>query len=369
MIDQERLTRTLQELVRIPSHKSMEKISDYVASEIRKAGLEPEADDEGNVLASVGSGEGFLLNAHLDTVGVEGYPDAFSGEVRDEKLYGRGSTDCKAGVAAMLEILRVLARSPPRKRVVFAFTVWEEGHGPGKDGAYALAPKIKASHGLVLEDAVKEDGSMGVTIGCKGRSGFSVEVKGKAGHSSQPRDADNPIYSAARLCQEIESIEPQSVEVQGYGELESAISVTEIHAQEGGNVIPSTCSLTVDNRTLPGKIPEQARKEMERLCSKALGKRFSLKAKGKEGFLQHDPAFIRLCRSAVKEACLKPFTHFSPGWNDAAVFNSHGIKTLKMGPGTIGQDHRNPEYCWLPGFVKGTQAILNVIKAWDRGKL
>ena len=42
----------------------------------------------------------------------------------------------------------------------------------------------------------------------------------------------------------------------------------------------------------------------------------------------------------------------------------HGVSG-KMGPGTVGQDHRTPEYCWIHGLVKGSSAILNTIRKWD----
>ena len=81
--------------------------------------------------------------------------------------------------------------------------------------------------------------------------------------------------------------------------------------------------------------------------------------------MRDDPEFMDLCHEAVKEAGLEPAMKFSPGWNDATAFNDSGVITFKMGPGTVGQDHRTPEYCWIQGLVKGSSAILNTIRKWD----
>ena len=60
-----------------------------------------------------------------------------------------------------------------------------------------------------------------------------------------------------------------------------------------------------------------------------------------------------------------PSTEFTNGWIDGRVFHAKGITTFQMGPGTEGQAHRSPEYCWIPGLVSGTQAVLNAVRGWD----
>jgi len=353
--------------VRIPSHESMKDISAYVAGEARKLGLRPDVDKEGNVLVSIGSGPSMVLNAHLDTVGVEGYPDAFSGEVKGEKLYGRGSTDCKSGVASMLELMRVLMETPPKKQVTFAFTVWEETGDRERDGAYMAVKKIRASHGIVLEDSVKEDGTMHAFIGGKGRFLYTIEVIGKATHSGLPESGVNSIYLASGLIENLRGLRTSSMEIPGVGKAESVFSITQIEAKEGSNVIPGRCFLTADYRALPGESEPDVRKRVEQECRKALGKSFrlSLAREAKRGFMETDQAFTRLCLDSMRKAGMKPLPGFTYGWDDAAVFQEAGIKTMTMGPGTIGQDHRSPEYCWVPGLVKGTRAVLNVIRGWD----
>jgi len=367
MIQQARLVRTLQQLVRIPSHESCGEISSHVASEIRRLGIKPSMDRDGNVVARIGSGQALLLNAHMDTVGVKDYRDAFSGEIKGDKLYGRGSTDCKSGVAAMLEILRILKENPLKKQVIFAFTVGEEDGNEDTDGAYNVAKKVKATHGLVLEDAVKEDGSIGIFMGCKGRFVYTIEVLGKASHSGLPEAGVNSIYLASKLMERLRKFKTTSMNIPGCGKVSSYLNVTQIEAREGSNIIPGRCSLTVDYRALPGDKETIVRRKIQHICSAVLGNsyRISLMKLPKEGYIESDAEFLKLGRKTIRETGMKSFTGLSFGWNDAAVFSKAGIATFKMGPGTTGQDHKNPEYCWIPGLVKGTQAILNVIRRWD----
>jgi acetylornithine deacetylase/succinyl-diaminopimelate desuccinylase-like protein len=93
--------------------------------------------------------------------------------------------------------------------------------------------------------------------------------------------------------------------------------------------------------------------------------RISLMDSIREGYIQTDPGFIGICRGAATETGMKPFIEFSNGWGDVQVFDIAGIITLNLGPGTIGQAHRTPEYCSIPGLVNGTQAVLNAIRRWD----
>ena len=365
-VQKDRIVETLRDLVRIPSHESMREISGYVTSEIRKLGIEPDVDSDGNVIATIGSGQALLLNAHMDTVGVKNYSNALSGEIKDDKLYGRGSSDCKAGVAAMLEIFRVLKENPPRKQVIFAFTVWEETGDSERDGAYKVAKNIKATHGIVLESSVHEDSNIRADIGCKGRFVYNIDVIGRATHSGRPKKGKNAIYLASGLIEKLRGFSTQTRDFPGLGKFQSFLNVTQIEANEGSNTIPGKCSLTVDYRALPGEKETDIRKRIEEACRDVLGKSYVITpSEAKEGFIQDNPEYIRLFKKGVDDAGMGFSKNLSSGWFDGAVFNEAGIITLNLGPGTKGQAHQNPEYCWIPGLVKGTQAVLNVIRRWD----
>jgi acetylornithine deacetylase len=113
-IDRAYLIGTLADLVRInsinptlvPGGAGEAEIGEYVASALARAGLdvrkiepEPGRPSVVGVLAGARKGRSLMLNAHYDTVGVDGMPEPFSAAIRDGKLYGRGAYDMKGSLA------------------------------------------------------------------------------------------------------------------------------------------------------------------------------------------------------------------------------------------------------------------------------
>ena len=123
-IDETYLTDMTQELVRInsinpslmPEGKGEAEIGAYVAEKMDDLGLVVTTNEIApgrlnvvGMLKGSGDGRSLLLNAHMDTVGVEGMSiDPFSGEIRDGRLYGRGAQDMKASLAVMMATAKAL---------------------------------------------------------------------------------------------------------------------------------------------------------------------------------------------------------------------------------------------------------------------
>ena len=114
-IDRQALIETTAGLVRIPSiNPSLvpgaggeRAVAEAIAARLQRTpGITVDLQDAGdgrpNVIASVGNGPGrtLMLNGHTDTVGVAGMEDPFSGRIDGNRLYGRGSSDMKAAMAA-----------------------------------------------------------------------------------------------------------------------------------------------------------------------------------------------------------------------------------------------------------------------------
>jgi len=162
--------------------------------------------DRPNLVADLpfgADGPTILLQGHMDTVGIDDMrpEDALSGEIRDGRLWGRGSSDMKGGLAAAMIALQALhdQRSELRGRVLFASVVEEESNGSGA-GALALIeragagrlfggafqPHRTASGQVVLADAaVCTDGTgPQVTRGYGGVLTVNVGVEGRSGHAA-----------------------------------------------------------------------------------------------------------------------------------------------------------------------------------------
>jgi acetylornithine deacetylase len=127
VVDEAYLTQTLSDLIHInsinpslsPEGPGEAEAGVYVAAALEQLGLQvstyelaPGRVNVVGVLPGTGGGRSLLLNAHMDTVGVEGMTiDPFAAEIRDGRLYGRGAQDMKASLAAMLAATKALVES------------------------------------------------------------------------------------------------------------------------------------------------------------------------------------------------------------------------------------------------------------------
>jgi len=370
-INKDRLVKTLQSLVRIPSFEDSIAVSRWARNELEGLGYKVDSDNDGNLIAEIGKGPGFILNAHLDTVGPgDGWKhDPFAGVIENGRLYGRGSSDCKAGVAAMLEIARILLEEKSKKRVVFTFTAFEEGYPLGQNGVYNILPKLHdIEKGLMLEPTTRGN-TIGIAVGCRGSAHYRVDILGKRGHSAYFPVSDNPVYKFPRFLQELMKVPKKRMKVKVLDEhVEDKVTVTEICAQEGPNVVPGKCAVMTDRRSLPDEKADEFFKTLQAVCKKSLGKDFRLQQEsGLQGYVFEDGKFLEMCKKAVGSVGCRPNPRFELARTDACIlYNFGGIGTFMLGPGDISQAHQIDEYCELPGLSKTTQAVLAVIKSWDK---
>ena len=364
-LDKRRLVRTLQELVRIDSSRDIGRMSDYVEKKLDEIGFKVIRDSDSNLVSEIGMGEGFLLNAHLDTVKAD-WKGALSGTVRNGRVYGRGSSDCKAGVAAMLEIANFLREKELDNRVVFAFTGNEENKPLEINGAYKLVKKISARRGIVLEPTTREDGSIEIAIGCKGSYRFNIDILGKRCHSGYPERGENAIYNACSFISEFKKIRLPHTKIKDIGKVTATASITQIYAKEGANVIPGRCSVTVDYRALPEEEESEITKKVRRICIETLGRKYKLtKLSGIQGDLYQDKEFLDECKKSIVGVGAVPKVYFSRGRNDSGVFHKYGgIGCYVIGPGTHGQAHKINEYCDIAGLLKTTEAVLKIVEEY-----
>lgn len=364
-VDKRRLTRTLKELVRIDSSQNISRISDYVEGKLCDIGLNVIRDSDGNLVSEIGKGEGFLLNAHLDTVPAY-WKGAFSGIIKDGRVYGRGSSDCKAGVAAMLEIANLLREEELHNRVVFAFTGNEEDKPLEVNGAYKVAKRIKARRGILLEPTAREDGSIGISVGCRGSYRFSVNVLGKSCHSGHPELGENAIYNACDFIKSLKKIKLPKIRIQGIGKVPAAVNITQIEAKEGTNVIPGKCSLSINYRSLPGEEEEMIRRRIEKICKASLGKKYRVEESiGICGGLCEEREFFEECKKTISGIGYPYRVYFSRSRNDSAIFKKYGgISCYVIGPGIEKQAHEAYEYCSIDCFVKTTEAVNRIVERY-----
>jgi succinyl-diaminopimelate desuccinylase len=250
-----------QDLVRIetvnPPGNELE-AAEYVASTLKKFGLNVELIKHDSTRASVlarlkGSGRkpALLYNGHLDTVpvGTEKWiHEPFSGEVADGKVWGRGASDMKGGLAAMMEAVQVLAAAkiPLQGDLLLAATAGEEADSLG-----AKAVSIIPGLGPVQAVIISEPSSNDIFVAEKGALWLELTTRGKTAHGSMPEQGRNAVMMMVKLINELEKM---AIPYQQHPLLGGfSRSVNTIAGGVKTNVVPDSCIVTIDMRTVPGQ--------------------------------------------------------------------------------------------------------------------
>ena len=386
---------TLAELVAIPSvnpmggpaegpHYGTARLTDYLERVVRGMGLtvqrQPVARGEANLLARLNGdppaecgGPLLLLGAHQDTVPVEGMKiDPFRPEIRQDRLYGRGSCDVKGGMAAMLVALARLAEEPASRRptVVMACTVNEEH---GFSGASALVRLWAGESGGIFgrkPDAavIAEPTGLNVVVAHKGVVRWRCHTRGRAVHSSRPEMGENAIYKMARGLVAIERYQGEIVGNVASHPLcgRSTISVGTIRGGSSVNIVPDRCTIEIDRRLPPGESPESARRHLvDYLAAQGLG------------FMEHEPPYMqgppladehngklaeRLVNVAaqVAGASRKIAVAYA---TDGAFCAAAGVPTVIFGPGAIDQAHTDSEWIALDQLRQGAEIYYRFLRS------
>ncbi len=252
-ISQNELVGLLQKLIRIQSLSGQEKaVAGLIASAMRELGFdEVRIDDNGSVIGLVRGarpGPMLLLDAHCDTVGVSPgvswQHEPFGAEVVGNRLYGRGASDMKGALAAMIHAAAAVDRSRLAGAVAVSATVMEEV----MEGVSLAAVMDALDPDFVI---IGEATDLNLNIGGRGRAEIKLEALGKPAHSSSPHLGVNAVHRMIPAIQAIEQLSLGHDPLLGPG----IMALTDIISEPypGNSVIPSRCRVTYDRRLLPGE--------------------------------------------------------------------------------------------------------------------
>jgi acetylornithine deacetylase len=338
------LVELTRELVRIPSHEDETAAGDFIEDWLRaETDATVERDDVGNVLARRGpaDAESLALVGHHDVVAPADTQvrddGTYSVERRDGRLYGRGTADMKGAVAASMLAFR---DADPECDLRFVSFVAEE---TGGDGARAFLdrtdPEERPDYAVVGEGSTDYSGP-GVTdivVAHKGRRASTLTATGRATHASLPEDGINAIYRASDAVDVVRSLDAPTATVLG-NSLSGSVVVTEIDGGSGWNVIPEECTVTIDERTVPGD-----RAALERAAA----------IEGVEWTVDQDlppmacddEAFAETALAAAQAAVNSggPQKVTKPHATDAGWLAAEGVTTVVAGPAESGEAHTDSE--------------------------
>jgi putative selenium metabolism hydrolase len=335
---------------------------------------EARVDGFGNVLGRIGAGRRALaFDAHVDTVGV-GDPalwevDPFGGELRAGVVYGRGASDQKGGMAALIQAGALL------KKLAIGgdMTVWIVGSVLEED-CDGLCWHYLLKEGILRPEVVvlTEPTNLQLYRGHRGRMEIEVTTHGVSCHGSAPERGVNAIYRMAPLLREIERM-PERLgrdEFLGPG----TVTVSEIRSTSPSLcAVADACAIHLDRRLTSGETDEIALAEIEALAR-------AREAEEPEGWRRAARAEARVpeFRRPSHTGLTYPMRQYYPAWalpeshrfvqlglrarelalgergragkwafstNGVATMGMHGIPTVGFGPGNEIHAHSPADQC------------------------
>ena len=369
--------KLLSELIALPSvnsafvpanhpHAGEARVADYLATLGKRAGLDIEFQSvlpgRQNVLARLRpSGkvrQTILLAPHLDTVNV--VSDAqFKPVTRGGRLYGRGACDTKGSVAVMFGALCDLSamKARPRETEIIFVGLVDEEHG--QSGSRFLAKKkFKADLAIVGEPT-----RLALATAHKGSVWLKVETPGRAAHGATPWFGDNAVHAMTRIVDALETeyssrLKRTKHPLLGFG----TVNVGTICGGTQPNIVPDSCVIGVDRRTLPGESESATR-----LAMSAFLKSRKLNATVSNVKLSPCPALqtserlplVKQFLGSIGQKRASGLHYFC----DAAVLASGGIPSVVFGPGDIAQAHTADEWIEISQLEQGRVMLLNFLKS------
>jgi acetylornithine deacetylase len=333
----------------VPGSAGEERIASYLADRLTTAGytvrfvVAPSDPRRVSLIAErTGSrpGRTVVLNGHLDTVGVEGMPEPFAARIESGRMYGRGTSDMKGGVAGLVVAAEQLAATDAPGTVIVALVADEED---ASVGAEAVLDDLRG-RGLSMDVClIAEPTWLDLAVAHRGYAVIDVSLTGKAAHSSQPEEGVDAIRALGVLLAAVADADASlrqqpSHPLLSYGSLMATVV-------RGGSAtfsVAATADVSVERRTLPGESSAAALDEVRALvdpivaATPGLESAFTLTHSREPWELNAEgPAaeFAGLLAAALPvTGSSTPDRVGAPYWMESALWQAAGIPTVVCGP-------------------------------------
>jgi acetylornithine deacetylase/succinyl-diaminopimelate desuccinylase-like protein len=354
----------LQHLVRIPSVNPENKpgtdltgeaeIANFLAGWLEALGAEVTLEEirpgRPNLIARFAPLDGrprILFGPHLDTVGVGGMTvDPFGGDIREGRVWGRGASDTKGPMAAMLWGLRQTRELQKKSPVAVDFVAFM-GEESNQWGSKDFAKNHAHEYTFAL---VGEPTSMDVVHVTKGSLWTTLKTTGKAAHSSQPHKGENAIIKLVKAIDTLDHHLGGKLATFTHPVLgQSTMNVGVIAGGSRPNIVPDEASAVIDIRITPS------------LAS--FGGALKLLADTIAGFdlpveivnPHENPPMETPGDHPVIKALLETGSNLAgaPWFSDAAHLSNGGIPSVCIGPGSIDQAHTIDEFIDISRLEEG----------------
>ena len=304
------------------------------------------------------------FTGHIDTVPLGAAPwkrDAFGASLEGGRLYGRGASDMKSGVAAFvvaaIEHAERLRQSPGATLVITA----DEECGCGGAAYLAQQTQLLGKVGALL---VGEPTANYPLVGHKGALWLEARTSGVTAHGSMPERGDNAIYKAMRAVDALRTFEfgVESHHLMGG----PTLNVGTLHAGLNINSVPDRATIGIDIRTIPGQDHVSLRSKLQQ----ALGEAVEMVPLVDVEAIYSDPAapwMQRVFDAATPHVGERPQPRSATYFTDAAVLNAvyRDVPICVLGPGEPQLAHQTDEYCLVDRVEQSVAIYGELIREWS----
>ena len=351
----------------VPGGAGEAQIAAFVADWLREHGLEVTVDEpvpgRPSVVAvarGTGGGASLMLNAHLDTVNVDGMHRPHEPVVRDGRLYGRGAYDMKGGLAAIM-VAGAAAAGDGLSGDVIVTAVADEEHS--SEGVQSVLRRWRADACVVTEPT-----HLCACVAHKGFVWAQLETQGRAAHGSR---ADLGVDAIVGMAPALAGIPALQRRLDAHEH--PLLGAASLHASliSGGQELssyPERCVLEVERRTLPGESAADVERELQELLALALEADPRLTTQLRMGLVrepfQVDPSagiVATLRAAAVQTLGTEPEIVGHKAWMDAAFIAAAGIPTVVFGPTGEGA-HAVEEHVELESVEQVAEVVIETAR-------
>ena len=340
-------------------------LASYTADQMRAAGLDVQHYEvepgRPNVIGhwpGAGGGRSLMLNAHLDTVGVSGMAEPFSGRIEGGRLYGRGAQDMKASLSAMISAAEALIASGQRLAGDLWITaVCDEEYT--SIGAEDLVRHVKADAAIITEPT-----DLKLCRAHRGMTWFEVETIGQAAHGSRFLEG---IDANMRMGRFLAALEAHEIELR-HRPPHPLTGPPSLHAAmlQGGtepSMYAARCKATLERRTVPGEDASLAAPAIQAIIDHLAAEDESFRAELSLSFerppfeISAQAEIVQTLDSASEQILGSAAEHVGQTfWTDAAIFAEAVMQSALIGPIGAGL-HSSEEWVDLQSVIQLAQIL------------
>ncbi|MGB8455595.1 MAG: M20 family metallopeptidase [Anaerocolumna sp.] len=349
-------------------------VAQYVFDFFQKLGLHPKKDfcskERFNVVVEIPGSDDthkrIMYIGHLDVVpaGVEEQwtSPPYIPEIRDGRMYGRGSCDMKGSIACSMYATELLIKNNIELKgsLLLVYDVDEENSNLGLKKYLKNCPNAD----FVI---VGEPTNMQIALGHRGVMAFTVSIYGKSAHAAQPQQGNNAVYAVSFLIKLIQELNNKLAQNEEEYIGAGSIQVTKIEGGTKVNIIPDLCKIRIDRRLIKGENKNSCTAQLQDLLEqmeKVTGCKwdFEITTYCPPGKCEENLKEIQVIKNNIVELYTqKPVVKgFEASCEAGLITEALGIPAVIFGPGSIEQAHHIDEYITLDQLEKGISLYIGI---------